>query len=133
MRIVVEEPIVPVRGSAVPSVLLSELDDDLVDQRLAEARDLHPGPRLDQATVLLPDERLPPSRGRPHADHGARVRRIRRINPPRVTSVFGTESAIVWTLKPLVPFTPAAAGKGIRWRFWNGRRAPRSKIEPRST
>src|SRR5206468_10028490 len=79
MRIVVEEQIVPLRRSAVPSVLLPELDDDRVDQWLAEARDLHPGPRLDQATVLLADERLPPSRGRPHADHGARVRRIRRV------------------------------------------------------
>src|SRR5437660_11557943 len=79
MRIVVEEQIVPLRRSAVPSVIFTELDHDLVDQWLSEARDLHPGPRLDQATVLLPDERLPPSRGRPHADHGARVRRIRRL------------------------------------------------------
>src|SRR5204862_351389 len=47
---------------------------------------------------------------------------------PRVSSVFGTCNAMVWTLKPLVPSFPSIAGSGRRWRFPNGRRAPRSKI-----
>ena len=51
----------------------------------------------------------------------------------RVTSEIGTCSAMLWTLNVLVPFTPTAAALGIRWRFWNGRSVPRSKMLPRST
>jgi hypothetical protein len=53
--------------------------------------------------------------------------------PSRVRYRIGTCSAIVCTLRPLRLFTPALAAIGIRCRFWNGRSAPRSKIEPRST
>ena len=45
----------------------------------------------------------------------------------------GTWMAIVWMFNAFVASTPGAAAVGIRWRFWKGRRSPRSKIEPRST
>ena len=59
-------------GSSVEDVLGAEGDDDLVDQRLAEARDLD----LVAVVLLLPlaargDRR--PARGRPDADDGGRI------------------------------------------------------------
>ena len=33
----------------------------------------------------------------------------------------GTWMAMLWTLSPWVPLTPAAAADGIRWRNWKGR------------
>ncbi len=53
--------------------------------------------------------------------------------PSLVRSEIGTLMAMVWTLKPWTPLTPAAAADGMRWAAWNGRSVPRSKIEPRST
>ena len=53
--------------------------------------------------------------------------------PLGVSSVLGTFNAIECTLKSLVAFTPGAAAIDAMWRFWNGRRSPRSKTAPRST
>ena len=58
--------------------------------------------------------------------------------PSAVSRSIGTWMAIVWTLNARSALNPSAAGlglagRGIRWRFWNGRRAPRSNTEPRST
>jgi hypothetical protein len=55
------------------------------------------------------------------------------FEPSRVRWVFGTWTAIVWTLKARSASTPGAAGVGMRCRFWKGRRSSRSKIDPRST
>jgi hypothetical protein len=55
------------------------------------------------------------------------------IEPSRVSRLIGTWSAIVWTLSFAVASTPIAGEVAIRWRFWSGRRSPRSKIDPRST
>ena len=53
--------------------------------------------------------------------------------PSRVSFRIGTWIAIVWTLSVAVASTPIAGDVAIRWRFWSGRRSPRSKIDPRST
>ena len=53
--------------------------------------------------------------------------------PSRVSIVIGIWIAIEWTFSAAVPSTPLAVGSGIRCASLNGRRAPRSKIEPRST
>jgi hypothetical protein len=55
------------------------------------------------------------------------------FKPSRVSIFFGIFSAMVCTLAPRVASTPGAFGVGIRCRLWNGRRSPRSKIDPRST
>ncbi len=49
------------------------------------------------------------------------------------TSAIGTSMAIEWTFLPMVAFTPARSGSGIRCAGLNGRRPPRSKMVPRST
>src|SRR6202035_2262832 len=54
-------------------------------------------------------------------------------DPCLVKSEIGTWIAIEWMVGVAVAPTPAAAGVGIRCRFWNGRRSARSKVEPRST
>ena len=55
------------------------------------------------------------------------------LEPFLVRWEIGIWMAIVWMLSVLVASTAAAAALGIRCRFWNGRRSPRSKIDPRST
>src|SRR5207245_2145594 len=79
VRVVVEELGIPVRGLAVPEVLLAQLDHDLVDQGLAEAAHLDPRPALYDPRILLPDRPFAPARGGPDADHGAGVRGVRRV------------------------------------------------------
>jgi len=62
------------------------------------------------------------------------------VAPPLASAVLGTWSAIECTLTPAVEFTPAAmapipvlARPKVAWSCSNGRRLPRSKIDPRST
>ena len=55
------------------------------------------------------------------------------VEPSLVSIEIGTLMAIVWMFRSFSGSTPGAAPVGIRWRFWNGRRAARSKTEPRST
>ena len=57
--------------------------------------------------------------------------------PVLATAVIGAWIAIVWTFRWLVAFTPGAFLLNTvlpnTLAVWNGRRLPRSKIEPRST
>ena len=53
--------------------------------------------------------------------------------PSRVRCLMGTWIAIVCTFSVLSVSTLFEAAIGIRCRFWNGRSAPRSNVEPRST
>jgi hypothetical protein len=55
------------------------------------------------------------------------------VLPSRDRSFIGTCNAMVWTFTALVVLMPADAPSGMRWRSWNGRSTPRSKIAPRST
>ena len=123
------------RRQRVPLVLLAHRHDDLVEQRVAQARDLDPRARLGALVVgVVEQPRLAPARGAPDA----RARPCAAIGsdgtePSRVSFLIGTRIAIVCTLSVAVASTPIAGTVAIRCRFCSGRRSPRSKIDPRST
>ena len=105
------EPRVLPRRPGVPLVLLGHRDQHLVDQRVAEPGDLLPGPVADVlALPAVPDLRLlrlavDQTPMTDFADIGSVG-----LEPSRVSSRIGTWIAIVCTLKPCTPLTPAVLG-----------------------
>ncbi len=90
----------------------------------------------DSASRRWPRRSSAPCGGSPRSRRRSPRRRWSRRSAssrPWSGCLIGTWIAIVWMLSVLVASTPGAAGLGIRCRFWNGRRSPRSKIAPRST
>ena len=124
--------LVPVRGRRVPAVLATHRHDDLVEERVAETRDLHE--RSDaHIFVVVAHERLLAVGRCPDADGRVARHYVGGLVALRVSRLIGTWMASVCTLNARKALMPAAAGVGIRCRFWNGRSAARSKTAPRST
>ena len=112
------------RRRGVPLILRWRVDDELVDQRVGESRDLNgvtaPAGRLVEAYI--------PMTG--YAVLGAGL-------PSLVIRVIGTSIAIVWTLVPLNRFTPKGLESSLASSFLlstggNRRRLTVSNTAPRS-
>ena len=125
--------------AAVPVVLRAERDDHLVEERVAEPRDLHPRTRLDVVVGGVRDPQLLAARGAQIPSTAVASWDVGRHRAVLGELVIGTWIAIVWTLRVLSESTLGSGSSAdgmpvlIRWRFWNGRMSPRSKIAPRST
>src|SRR5207248_6942790 len=71
------EVVVVDRVDGVPAVLVADMDDHLVEERVAEARDLHPRPApLRPVSVVAADLHLAAARTAPDPEHGDRAQRV---------------------------------------------------------
>ena len=130
--------LVAARVGRVPQVLLAERDDHLVEQRVAEPRDLHPRADLRcPLSLRMPIGLVEPSstgrlaaRAAPDAEHRLRARRVgRHLAVPRQLRDRDLDRDRVHVQRARAGRRSTAAADGIRCRFWNGRRSARSKID----
>ena len=110
---VLREQRVALGSPGVPHVLVGHRGDDLVEQRVAQPRDLLPRPVTDVLALgLVEHPRLAPAGRRPDADDGVRACAGPGGMPPcRLSSEIGTWSTIECTLKPWSELTPLASAR----------------------